>query len=147
MTAQIDLRLDTENRRKPGGTEVSRKPGGTRKPHRVLWLVVLLIAMALAGVVGVVVAANVTDPPAPTRDVYPEPNANSREGRVPNANEREGRVPTTAAHVPNANEREGRVPAATTHVPNANEREGRVPATATQEPNANTREGRVSDNG
>ena len=117
MTAQTDLRPETENDRKPGSTEISREPGGARKPHRVLWLIVLLIAMAVAGVVGVDVAAHVTDPPAPDSGRLPEPNANAREGRVP-----------------------------ATQEPNANEREGRVPATATQEPNANTREGRVSDN-
>ena len=136
MTAQTDLRLETENSRKPGSTEISRESGGARKPRRVLWLIVLLIAMAVAGVVGVVVAANVTDPPAPTRVVYPEPNANDREGRVPHHR----------AHEPNTNDREGRVPTTAAQEPNANEREGRVAATATQEPNANTREGRVSDN-
>jgi hypothetical protein len=108
MTAQIDLRRKTEISPKPGSTEISpkpgstenrRKPGITRMPHRVLWLILLLIAMAVAAVVGVVVAANVTNPPAPTPVVYQEPNAN----------EREGRVPTTAAQEPNANEREGRV--------------------------------------
>ena len=112
MTAQTELRPDIEIGNKPGSNKVSREPGGTRKPHRVLWLIVLLIAMAVAGVVGVTVAANVTDPPAPARVVYPEPNANDREGRVPpppNANDREGRVPTTAAQQPNANDREGRV--------------------------------------
>ena len=114
MTAQTDLRPETEHDRKPGSTEISRESGGARKPRRVLWLIVLLIAMAVAGVVGVTVAAHVTDPPAPARVVYLEPNANSREGRVPatqepNANEREGRVPTTAAPEPNANDREGRV--------------------------------------
>jgi hypothetical protein len=127
MTVQADLRPDTE---------ISRKPGGTRKPLRALWLIVLLMAMALAGVVGVVVAAHVTDPPAPTRVVYPEPNANSREGRVA----------ATATQQPNANEREGRVPATATQQPNANDREGRVPTTTTQQPNANDREGRVRDN-
>jgi hypothetical protein len=100
MTAQIDLRPETDSSSKRGSNEISRKPRGTRKPRRGLWLIVLLIAMTVAGVVGVAVAANVTDPPAPTRVVYPEPNANSREGRVPatqepNANDREGRVPTT----------------------------------------------------
>jgi hypothetical protein len=112
MTAQTDLRPETEISRKPGSNKISRKPGGARKPHRVLWLIVLLITMAVAGVAGVAVATNVTDPPAPTRVVYPEPNANSREGRVPgppNANDREGRVPTSAAQEPNANDREGRV--------------------------------------
>ena len=137
MTAQTDLRLETENSRKPGSTEISRESGGARKPRRVLWLIVLLIAMAVAGVVGVVVAAHVTDPPAPTRVVYPEPNANDREGRVPI---------TTTAHEPNANAREGRVTTTAAQEPNANEPKGRVAATATQEPNANTREGRVSDN-
>jgi hypothetical protein len=120
MTTQTDLRLETENSRKPGYTEIGRESGGARKPRRVLWLIVLLIAMAVAGVVGVVVAAHVTDPPAPTRVVYPEPNANDREGRVPTT--------TDAAHEPSANDREGRVP------------------TTAQEPNANTREGRDSDN-
>jgi hypothetical protein len=112
MTAQTELRPDIEISRKPGSNKISREPGDTRKPHRVLWLIVLLITMAVAGVVGVAVAAHVTDPPAPTRVVYPEPNANSREGRVPgppNANSREGRVPTSAAQEPNANDREGRV--------------------------------------
>jgi hypothetical protein len=120
MTAKIDLRLDTKNRREPGGTEISRKPSGARRPHRVLWLVVLLIAMALAGVVGVVVAANVTNPPEPTPVVYEEPNAN----------EREGRVPTTAAQVPNANEREGRVP--TTAAPGAQRQRARRPSPGQQ---------------
>jgi hypothetical protein len=112
MTAQTELRPETDHDRKPGSNKISRKPGDTRRPYRVLWLIVLLITMAVAGVVGVAVAAHVTDPPAPTRVVYPEPNANSREGRVagpPNANDREGRVPPTAAQEPNANEREGRV--------------------------------------
>jgi hypothetical protein len=112
MTAQTELRPDIEISRNPGSNEISRKPGDTRRPYRVLWLIVLLITMAVAGVVGVAVAAHVTDPPAPTRVVYPEPNANFREGRVagpPNANDREGRVPTSAAQEPNANDREGRV--------------------------------------
>ena len=113
MTAQTELRPDIESSRKPGSNKISREPGGARKPHRVLWLIVLLIAVAVAGVVGVAVAAHVTDPPTPTRVVYPEPNANSREGRVPrpppNANDREGRAPTAAAQEPNANDREGRV--------------------------------------
>ncbi len=112
MTAQTEHRPDIEIGNKPGSNKVGREPAATGKPHRVLWLIVLLIAMAVAGVVGVTVAANVTDPPAPTPVVYPVPNANSREGRVPappNANDREGRVPTTAARQPNANDREGRV--------------------------------------
>jgi hypothetical protein len=98
MTAQTELRPDIEISRKPG-SKISREPGDTRKPHRVLWLIVLLITMAVAGAVGVAVAAHVTDPPAPTRVVFAEPNANSREGRVP----------TSAAQEPNANDREGRV--------------------------------------
>jgi len=115
MTTQIDLRPETEISRKSSSNDISREPSGARKPHRVLWLIVLLIAMAVAGVVGVVVAANVTDLPAPTQ-VSPGPNAN----------EREGRVPTTATQPPSANVREGRVPTTATQPPNANEREGRV---------------------
>jgi hypothetical protein len=124
MTAQTLVRPDTE---------ISRKRGDAPKPRRVLWPIVLLIAMAVAGIVGVAVAAYVTDPPAPTRVVTQEPNANDREGRLP----------TTATQQPNANDREGRVPTTTTHEPNANDREGRVPTTVAQQPNANTREGRV----
>jgi hypothetical protein len=128
MTAQTDLRPETEDR---------REPGGTRKPRRGLWLIVLLIAMAVAGVVGVVVAANVTDPPAPTRVVTTQD---------PNAKDRDGRIPTSAAREPNPNEREGRIPTTTAQEPNPNEREGRIPTTTAQEPNPNEREGRVSDN-
>jgi hypothetical protein len=108
MTAQTDLRSDTE---------ISRKRGGGRKPLRVFWPIVLLIAMALAMVVGVAVAAHVTEPPAPTRVVTQEPNAN----------EREGRVPASATQQPNANEREGRVPTTTTQKPSAKTRVGGVP--------------------
>ena len=89
MTAQTELRPDIEIGNKPGSNKVSREPDATGKPHRVLWLIVLLIAMAVAGVVGVTVAANLTDPPAPTRVVYPVPNANDREDRVPPAAERQ----------------------------------------------------------
>ena len=116
MTVQTDLRPDTKHGREQGSTEATHKPDGNRKSRHVLWLIVLLIAMAIAGVVGVVVVAQVTDPPAPARVVDPEPNANDREDRVattadrePNANNREGRVPTTADREPNANDREGRV--------------------------------------
>ena len=77
MTAQTELRPDIEIGRKPGSNKISREPGGTRKPHRVLWLIVLLIAMAVAGVVGVAVAAHVTDPRRPpgssTRSRTPTP--------------------------------------------------------------------------
>ena len=63
MTAQTELRPDIEIGNKPGSNELRREPGGTRKPHRVLWLIVLLIAMAVAGVVGVDrVAGNLTAP-------------------------------------------------------------------------------------
>ncbi len=116
MTAQTELRPDIEIGNKPGSNELRREPGGTRKPHRVLWLIVLLIAMAVAGVVGVTVAANLTDPPAP------DP------GRLPGAERQRARRPRTRAP------------------PNANDREDRVPTTAAQPPNANDREGRVSDN-
>ena len=97
-------------------TRFSRQPAEARKPRRVLWIIVLVVGMALAGVVGVVVATYVTNPPAPTQVVTQEPNANEREGRVavtatalPNANEREGLVAVTATALPNANERESRV--------------------------------------
>lgn len=108
MTAQIDLRPDSD---------VSREPGVARKPLRVLWPILLLIAMAVAGVVGMAVAANLTEPAAPTPVIYAEPSANSREGhggasvtQEPNANEREGRVPDTTSQQPNANTRERRIP-------------------------------------
>ena len=81
-------------------TRFSRQSSEARKPRRVLWTIVLLVGMALAGVVGVVVATYVTNPPAHTQVVTQEPNAN----------EREGRVPVTGIREPNANEREGRVP-------------------------------------
>ena len=113
MSAQTELRPDIEIGNKPGSNKVSREPGGTRKPHRVLWLIVLFIAMVLAGVIGVTVAANLTDPAVPTQVVYPVPNANAREGRVPARR----RTPTSAKAVSprsavksrNANDREGRV--------------------------------------
>lgn len=131
MTAQTDLRPDTEISRQTGG---SRQRRHARKPLRGLWLIVLLFAMAVAAVVGIALAAQVTDMPAPTRVVTQAPSPNDRGGapatatRPPNANDREGRISPSAIQPPNANEREGRVPATETQAPpNANEREGRLP--------------------
>jgi hypothetical protein len=88
MTAQLDLRP---------AIRLSRERDSARQPFRIFWPMVLLSAIVLAGVAGVGVAAYVTDPVAPTRVVYQEPNADDREGRapgiqVPNANTGEGRA-------------------------------------------------------
>ncbi len=128
MTAQTHHRPDHQ---------INAERGADRKPLQIVGPIALLLAMAIAGFIGVAVVAYVTNPPVPVHVATQEPNAD----------EREGRVPVTATHEPNANEREGRVPVTATHEPNANEREGRVPVTATHEPNANEREGRVSGNG
>ena len=94
MTAQTDLRTDY----------LIIEPRSGRKPLDVVGPIVLLIAMAGAGILGVAVVARVTNPPAPTPVFAPGPNAN----------EREGRVAATATQAPNANEREGRVAATAT---------------------------------
>jgi hypothetical protein len=73
MTAQTDLRPDNQ---------ISRERDGARKPLDVLGLLVLLLAMAVAAVMGVAVMARVTNPPAPTPVVSQDPNANEHEGRV-----------------------------------------------------------------
>jgi hypothetical protein len=114
--------------------EISRERRSARRPRDVVGPIVLALGIGAAGVLGVSVAAWVTNPPPPA------PVSATLE---PNANAREGRVPLTATREPNANAREGRVAATATREPNANEREGRVAATATQEPNANQREGRA----
>ena len=90
MTAQTDLRPDY----------LIIEPRSARRPRDVVGPIVLLLAMAAAGVLGVAVVERATNPPAPI------PVAT----REPNPNEREGRVPVTATREPNANEREGRVP-------------------------------------
>ena len=90
MTAQTELRPDY----------LIIEPRSARKPRDVVGLIVLLLAMAGAGILGVAVVARLTNTPAPFT-VATQP---------PNANEREGRVPVTATQPPNANEREGRVP-------------------------------------
>ena len=90
MTQQTDRRPDTE---------ISSQHRGARQPNRYRWLLVVLLAMAIAGIVGVAVTSDMTAPPT-TPTVSHEPNANTREGRVP--------TPTSVE--PNANTREGRVP-------------------------------------
>jgi hypothetical protein len=104
MTTQLNIRP---------AIRLSRERDSARPRSRVFGPVMLLSAIVMAGVAGVGVAAYVTDPVAPTRVVYQQPNASDRESRTleipaPNANAREGRVPTTTAVGPNANAREGR---------------------------------------
>jgi hypothetical protein len=110
MTVQTSRRPDTE-------THAEQRRASL--PRRVVWLLALLVAMAVAAVVGVAVAAHLTSPATVAPTVYHEPNANTREGRVP--------APTFTE--PNASTREGRVPAPTYVEPNANTREGRDPTT------------------
>jgi hypothetical protein len=111
MTLQTDHRPDTD---------ISVGRSSIRQSHRILWLLAVFLAVAIAGVAGVAVAAHLTRPAATNPIIYQAPNANTREGRVPstpvqapNANTREGRVPSTPVQAPNANTREGRVPANT----------------------------------
>jgi hypothetical protein len=119
---------------------------GARKPLRAWWPILLIIGIVLACAAGVGVTASLTDPVAPARVLYrePDPKVGVPAGQAPNANTREGRVSTTATDLPNANMREGRVPAVAPGLPNANTREGRV---STELPNANSREDRSPGNG
>jgi hypothetical protein len=73
MTAQTDLRPDDQ---------ISRERGGARKRLDIVGPIVLLLAMAVAAVMGVAVVARVTNPSAPTPVVSQEPNPNERVGRV-----------------------------------------------------------------
>jgi hypothetical protein len=143
MTEQMERRPDTE---------ISSQSRGAKKSNQAKWPVLVLLAIAIAGFVGVAVATHLTGQTTITNHVFHEPNANTREGRVPitpivvepwggsqNANTREGRVPITPIVVEpwggsqNANTREGRVPITPIVVEpwggsqNANTREGRVP--------------------
>jgi hypothetical protein len=144
---QTDVRPDIDISGQSGG---DRRPGDRRKPLRGLWLILLLLAMAVAAVVGIAVAAQLADKPAPTRVITQAPTASERGGasanatRPPNANDREDRISSSATRPPNANDREGRVPSTVAQEPNGNVREGRIPS-ATQPPNANEREGRLAE--
>jgi CDP-diacylglycerol pyrophosphatase len=100
-----------------GDVLVSARRGAPRH-HRTMWLLVVLVAMAIAAASAVYVAVNHSSSAAVSRVVNESPNANTRESRLPvspasepNANTREGRVTTRSANEPNANAREGRVPA------------------------------------
>jgi len=103
MTLQTDRQRDTET---------THQHTSGRAPNRYMWLFAVLLAMAVAGIVGVAVTAHLTGPATTKTTVYHEPNPNTREGRVPasidpNANTREDRGPASVD--PNANTREDRV--------------------------------------
>ena len=107
MTTQTELRPDIEIGNKPGSNEVRREPGGTRKPHRVLWPIVLLIAMAVAGVVGITVTENLPLPRPPLGSSTRSQTPIRREGRVPaRAAERQRPRKSRAHHRRQAAERQ-----------------------------------------